>query len=171
MPGVLTAHRDLWIALDPAARARLGQLPFVILDAEFRNEAWWRVDVDLDRRRVDARQASEILPRDVNETLVQELMLFAWQMTGTDRKVARMCFGMTSAVAEQISSLTSQQIRAITLRPDARAQLRWSQDLNLWRDLLTAAASDAAMLGELQLTAKLRFCSEIIEGSERGAGG
>jgi hypothetical protein len=170
-PAVLAQHHDLWIALDPAARQRLAKLPFVILDAEFRNDTWWRFAGDPVVRQVELRNALSDFSRDLNEGLVHELILFAWQVAGTDRAVAQLSFGMTPAVSEIIATLNSQQVRALTMQPSARASLRWADDVDLWRDLLTAAAGDDARLYDLQLYAKVRFCGEIIHGAAQLASG
>lgn len=39
---IVTEHRELWVGLDLQARQRLASLPFVIVDARFRNDAKWR---------------------------------------------------------------------------------------------------------------------------------
>ncbi len=161
-PRVLTECREMWVGLDAAARQRLATLPFVIMDVEFKNEAWWRVARDGGEARSSPTEPGYGLPRDVHVILVHELILFAWQVAGTDRTVAQLLFGMSASVAQIVAALNSQQVRAITTQADARLQLRWADDWVLWRDMLTAAAArDEGKLAEIQLQTKVRFCSEL----------
>lgn len=74
---IVIENRELWVRLGTDARHAIAQMPFIIVEAHFRNAAWWR--------RVSANEttdsATEVnangLPRDASEHLMHETTMFA----------------------------------------------------------------------------------------------
>lgn len=154
----LTENRKLWIRLDSQARERAAQMPFVIVDAQFNDDARWAGIAKGEPVPVLANG----LPKEISEALMLEVLMFAWQLAHADKRTAMMSLGMSSTVADTIAALTPQAIRDIALRECASLQLRWSHDLQFWRDFLLAAKNgDEEKLSELFLQANLLLCSEL----------
>jgi hypothetical protein len=67
---LVSANRELWIKLGPDARKRAARLPFVIVDLHFADEEWWRRLADVPTSDARAPDATNGLPRELNERLV-----------------------------------------------------------------------------------------------------
>jgi hypothetical protein len=163
-PDIVALNREAWLAATGEARYSLSMLPFVLVDIRFMNAAWWhRMSVtDLHQHR--AGESSNGLPDDSSEELMQETMMFAWQTARWDRSAAQLLLGMSARVANIIAALTPQQVRTIAAREPHAVRVRWGGDPWFWRDLLLAASmSDHQRLAALQLTGKLRICSELAQ--------
>lgn len=161
---VVALNRQLWIGATREARHSLAMLPFVLVDARFMDAAWWRRMSAIDLHQHGAGEDSNGLPDDSSAELMQETMMFAWQTARWDRSAAQLLLGMSSPVANVIAALTPQQVRAIAAREPHAVRVRWGDDPWFWRDLLSAASmSDQLRLAALQLTGKLRICSELAE--------
>lgn len=159
---VITSHVEFWLRLEPAARQSMARMPFIIMDAYFQDEMWWRrvTDYGLDDAQTDA--ASNGLPREVSEHLMHETVMLAWQTARWDHTVAQMSLAMSPSVVAIVSALTPQQVRVISARECHAIRVRWVDDLQFWRDLLAAAAlRDGDRLRQLHLHAKLLLCSEL----------
>ncbi len=161
---IVTENSELWVRIDPETRQRAARLPFVIVDAHFKDEAWWRRVTANRPPEAGTEEPSNGLPRQASEHLMHETTIFAWQTARWDRTVAQMSLGMSPSVADFIAALTPQQIRAIAARESQGIRVRWADDPRLWRDLLTAAkAGDGEKLAELHLYAKLLMCSDLAQ--------
>jgi hypothetical protein len=159
---IITEHRELWTRMDPAARQALARMPFVITDAHFRDEMWWRRVMEVRANEAEPDAHLNGLPREASEHLMHETTMLAWQTARWDHTVAQMSLAMSSSVAMIISALTPQQIRVISARECHAIQVRWIDDVQFWLDLLTAAISgDEDKLGDLRLHAKLLLCGEL----------
>lgn len=161
---IIAQNRDLWVHLGLEARQKTARIPFVIVDAQFKNEEWWRRAAESDARESEAEESLNGLPREASEHLMHELTIFAWQTARWDRTVAQMSLGMSPPVVELIAALTPQQVRAIATRDSQGMRVRWADDPRFWRDLLVAAkAGNDEKLAEIHLHAKLLLCSELAQ--------
>jgi hypothetical protein len=156
----ITENRELWLALHADRVAGIATLPFVIVDAQFADFSWWEASV---RGDVPLHDENATKPASESSTeLMDEVAMFAWQIVRWDRNTAQLSLGMTPAVADIISSLGPQQMRAISKAGAHCLRLRWHNDARFWRELLTAAIhSETKALSLLSLHAKLRLCSEL----------
>ena len=158
----VTENRECWLRLSSDARHRAAQMPFIIVDVEFRNEAWWRRVVD--SNAAGAGPAINGIRREANAQLAQEVLMFAWQTARWDRAVARQLFGMASSVAEIIAVLTPHQVLDIASREHLSVRVRWAENVPFWKDFLMAAAnSDDDRLADVHLYAKLLLCGELAD--------
>ena len=108
---LVSANRDLWAQLGPEARRRAALLPFVILDLHFADEAWWQRAIAAPASTLHEPDSTNWLPSELSERLVQETLMFAWQMARSDRTAAQVSFAMRSTVAAMIGQLTPGQVR------------------------------------------------------------
>lgn len=161
---VVVANRDLWVRLDTNGRRAIARLPFLVLDAHFGEEAWWRRAAGQMTRPVPQGGECNHLPHELAEQLMHETTMFAWQTARWDRTVAQLSLGMTSGVVAIVAALTPQQIRIIATTQSEAIRVRWDDDVQFWRELLTAAnAKETRKLAELHLLAKLRLCGGIAQ--------
>lgn len=157
----VTENRECWLRLSSDARRRAAQMPFIIVDVEFRNAAWWRGAVDGNAARVGP--VINGLWREASLHLAQEVLMFAWQTARWDRAVARQLFGMASAVVEIISVLTPHQVLDIASREHLSVRVRWAENVPFWKDFLMAAENgDDDRLADVHLYAKLLLCGELV---------
>jgi len=150
------ANGELWAKSSPEARKRAARMPFVVLDLHFADEQWWRSAIAKPICVVREPEIFNGLPIELSERLVQETLMFAWQMARSDRIAAQVSFAMRPPVAQMIGALTPRQVRDIASRRRGDIQLRWHEDGHFWGDLLLAAETgDDERVAELQLHAKL----------------
>lgn len=162
MPIMLRANRNLWCQLNADARWRLADFPFVIVDARFREDDWWRGRGAVPDNAIAEYPSAESL-RDQRQSLLLETLMFAWQVAREDSRVAQILFAMTPTVARVISSLAMQDIRTLAINQSNCLRVRWDSDAQIWRDLLLAVATDNEVaLEEVRLHAKLLFCGDLI---------
>lgn len=160
---LVSANRELWARLGSEARKRAALMPFVILDLHFANETWWRRVIDAPPSAVREPDVTNGLPPELSERLVQETLMFAWQMARSDRTAAQVSFAMQPPVAAMIGELTPGQVRDIASRTMGDIHVRWEDDGRFWRELLLAAeAGDNEAVAELQLHAKLLLLGPLI---------
>lgn len=172
-PSLVEELCDLWVNMDLHARRRAARVPFSIVDARFQDEAWWRqvaeaakanpILLAVEPEEGNPRPSTNGLPGEASELLMLETLMFAWQTARWNRMVALVSFGMSPSVADVIAMLSPQQVRSISARAHHCVEVRWSNDLQFWRDLLVAAAArDEEKLGELHLLAKLLYCGGLV---------
>ena len=160
---LVSANRDLWAQLRPEARKRAALLPFVILDLYFADEAWWQRAIAAPASTLHEPDSTNWLPSELSERLVQETLMFAWQMARSDRTAAQVSFAMRPTVAAIIGELTPGQVRDIASRESRIIHVRWQQDGRFWRELLLAAeAQDDEAIAELHLHAKLQLLGPLV---------
>jgi hypothetical protein len=159
----VSANRDLWARLGSEARRRAALMPFVVLDLHFANEAWWRRVIDAPASAVREPDVAQRLPPELSERLIQETLIFAWQMARSDRRAAQVLFAMRPSVAAMIGALTPGQVRDIASRRSGDIHVRWAEDGRFWRELLLAAeAGNEQAVAELHLHAKLLLLGPLI---------
>jgi hypothetical protein len=157
-------NREAWIGASRDARHSLAMLPFVLVDAHFMDVDWWRSVSAIDLHQHGARSDPNGLPEDSSAELMQETLMFAWQTARWDRLAAQFLLGMSYRVTNVIAGLTPQQVRTIAEREPQAIRIRWGDDPLFWQDLLSAARmADYQRLATLQLTGKLRICSELTD--------
>lgn len=160
---LVSANRDLWAQLRPEARKRAALLPFVILDLHFADETWWQRAIDSPASNLHEPNSTNWLPSELSERLVQETLMFAWQMARSDRTAAQVSFGMRPAVAVIIGELKPGQVRDIASWKRESLRMRWQDDSRFWREILLAAgARDNEAIAELHLHAKLQLLGPLI---------
>jgi len=161
-PPMLSENLDLWGRLSEDARRSLAQMPFVIIEAQFKNAVWWRQAAEQGSHDNASDGHPNGLPREAREHLMHEITMLAWQMSRWDQTVAKLLLGIAPSVKAIIASLTPQQIRVIASNQNQAIQVRWADDALLWRDFLLAArAGDEKRLARLHLHAKMLLCTEL----------
>ena len=161
---IVAEHRGLWAGLDRETRRSMARIPFVIVDAHFMDEPWWRQVTACTPVEASARQPSDGLPPEASEHLMHETTMFAWQTARWDRTAAQLSLGMSRPVADVIAALAPRQIRMIAAQESSGVRVRWADDPQFWTDLLVAAKDrDDGRVAELHLHAKLLMCGELAQ--------
>ncbi|HYX74075.1 MAG TPA: hypothetical protein VE819_05260 [Steroidobacteraceae bacterium] len=144
--GLLQPLAELWRALDGAARRRAAACPYLLLDAGFGDPARWRTppaaaqvgDVATERylRYFSVPTATEV---------ARLVFIYAWHLSRSQPAAARLLLGMPAASIALISRYTLWQIQALAESHPEWLRPRWPARVQVWRELLLAAASADAM--------------------------
>ena len=90
--------------------------------------------------------------------------MFAWQTARWDRSSRAVVAGNVVGCRQYHRCLDSSAGPHDCGAEPHAVRIRWGDDPCFWRDLLSAASrSDQQRLSMLQLTGKLRICSELAE--------
>ena len=154
---------EVWSELTPQDLRRAARVPFAIIDVHFTNTTWWRQATESIDATGTSNQCLGCWPRRFTEPLMQETLILAWHSAKCDRRVARLSFGMSPAVADVIASLSPRQLTDISRRHSDDLRIRWQDNVNLWMHLLRSASiADERTLEEIHVHIKLRFCGELM---------
>lgn len=159
--------RSVWASVSEQGLQRAARFPFVIVDASFMDEAWWR-SVAADPSRVIAGPTETLVwPPEASEDLLGELLVFAWHTVKWDRRIARLSLGVISGVADVIATLTPRQLAIVSARHATILRLRWQEDPEFWTRLIKAAGDgDEEALSDIQLHAKLLLSGPLVAGRD-----
>lgn len=133
--------RELLLRITPESCAWAARRAFILVHLELDDpRTWRRVLLHTARSRAvsDARGA---MPRASAIQLARATLMLAWYTVRADRTAATVLFGMHSAVADMIASLSLTQIDRIAEQHFHLARPRWEDHLALWRELLEASQS------------------------------
>jgi hypothetical protein len=132
---------ESWRLLDSAARRRAAACPYLLLDAGFADPLRWR---PLPAPQVgDAAQGAytSFFTVPAATEVARLVFTYAWHLARSQAAAARLLLGMPAPSAAHIAHYTLRQIQALAdthlewLRP------RWPARVQVWRELLLAAAA------------------------------
>jgi hypothetical protein len=165
--GLLPPLAELWCALDGAARRRAAACPYLLLDAGFGDPTRWRTppgapqvgDAAIDRyaRYFSVPAATEV---------ARLVFIYAWHLSRSQSAAARLLLGMPAASVALISRYTLRQIQALAESHPEWLRPRWPTRVQVWRELLLAAASGETMRLE---RARLRGLTLLAAEARRAA--
>jgi hypothetical protein len=158
VPAVIE-NPHLWSSLDESARARAGQVQFLILDVRFHDDDWWQQAI-----AGNAPSSPQAQGHPLVDQLMEETLLLATQVVSWDPHAARMTLGMSPTVAEWLQGLHPQLLASIRRRHGAELQLRWQDDWKFWRSLLIAARDDDEQaMRACRLDARLLYGGDMFQ--------
>jgi hypothetical protein len=132
---------ELWCMLEPQARRRAANCPYLLLDAGFADTQRWRVCAPGQVGDSAPLAYAAFFTVPAAGEVARLVFTYAWHLARAEPSAARLLLGMPAASAELISGYTLRQIQLLAgghldwLRP------RWPARVEVWRDLLIAAAS------------------------------
>jgi hypothetical protein len=135
---------ELWRVLDGQARRRAAACPYLLLDAGFADPARWR---SLPAPQVgDAGQGAytAFFTVPAATEVARLVFTYAWHLARSQGAAARLLLGMPAASAALISHYTLRQIHALAERRLEWLKPRWPSRVQVWRELLLAAAAGEA---------------------------
>jgi hypothetical protein len=155
--------RDLFALTTPAARRRVAERTFLLVDMNFRDPEWWNA---VRRRPTDPQRNPPwrgSFPRLPAIHLVRATLLLAWNGLRADPATACVLFGMTPTVAGTLTRLTLNEIDGIAQKHFRHIRARWDDRPAVWRKLLLAAQTDELRpMGELNLHALQLLAGELL---------
>jgi hypothetical protein len=156
-------HGRLWVQLDMEALRRAARFPFLIVDVHFLDEAWWRqVLVNPQGSTGEGSPVCLSTPESAQK-LMSEVLVFAWHMAKSDRRVAQLVLGMAPSVVEIFRGLAPQELDAVSGLRCGALRLRWQEDQEFWTRLVRAARDgDEEALADIHLHAKLLLSGELM---------
>lgn len=141
---LLRETADLWGALDAAARRRAAACPYLVLDAGFADAARWRVlpAIEVGDAGRGAYSAFFTVPGTLE--VARQVFTYAWHLARAEGAAARLLLGMPGATAALVARCTLRQILALAEGRCGWLRPRWPSRVQVWRELLRAAAAGEA---------------------------
>lgn len=139
-PGLLREVSALWPALDAPGRRRAAACPYLLLDGGFAERERWRQPAPQvgDSSR-PARAGFFTVPGTVE--VARLLFTYAWHLARVQGAAARLLLGMPPDCAALIGACTLRHMHTLAERHPEWLRPRWPAHPEVWRELLTAAAS------------------------------
>lgn len=163
---LLADLRELWTALDGAARRRASWCPYLLVDAGFlhvQRWAWVRGHHVRDEERIIE---PKFFTTTRSTTVARLVFTYAWHLTRSQHSAARLLLGMSGQCAELIAACTLKQITDLAEHHPEWLQPRWPGHIRVWRELLTTAIS-----GESQALEQVRMRGLQLLAAEARLGG
>jgi hypothetical protein len=144
---------ELWRDLDGAARQRAASCPYLLLDAGFADPDRWRAPAAPPQVGDGATVRYACYFTVPGAAGVARLVfIYAWHLARSQAAAARLLLGMPAPSAAVISQYTLRQIQTLSENHPEWLRPRWPARVQVWRELLLAAASgDAALLERARL--------------------
>jgi len=175
--GLLQQFAALWRDLDGAARRRAAACPYLLLDAGFADPLrWQRAPAPRVGDAVAARYACYFTVPAAAE-VARLVFIYAWHLARSQAAAARLLLGMAVPSALLIGGHTLRQIQALAESHPEWLRPRWPARVQVWRELLLAAAAgEAARLERARLrglpllAAEARLASNAATARSAAAG-
>ena len=131
---------ERWRALDAAARRRAAACPYLLLDAGFADPLRWRGAAG--QQVGDAPRGAYTCYFTVpSATAVARLVFtYAWHLARSPGPAARLLLGMSPPCAALIGQHTLSHMHALAETRREWLKPRWPTRVQVWRELLLAAA-------------------------------
>ncbi|HUJ53234.1 MAG TPA: hypothetical protein VLX08_06745 [Steroidobacteraceae bacterium] len=134
---------ELWDGLDANARHRAAACPYLLLDAGFADPPRWRAATAPEVGDANGAYGSFFTVPATAE-VARLVFTYAWHLARSQSAAARVLLGMPAPSAALISHYTLRQIHALAERRPDWLKPRWPSRVQVWRELLLAAASGEA---------------------------
>jgi hypothetical protein len=136
---------ELWRALDERSRWRAAACPYLLVDACFAEPQRWQWLTGL--RINDAPRAPCAVFFTVPQTaaVARTVFVYAWSMVVNHSEGAATVLGIHPYCAGLLGSCSVTQVHELAERGCAWLRPRWLKRVQLWRQMLVAAAEDDAV--------------------------
>ncbi len=162
---------ELWCMLEPKARHRAANCPYLLLDAGFADPARWRVcpQGQVGDNAPLAYAAFFTVPAAAE--VARLIFTYAWHLARAEPPAARLLLGMPAASATLIGGYSLRQIQVLAERRLDWLHPRWPARVEVWRDLLLAAAAgEGPALERARLRGLTLLAAETCQASARSVG-
>jgi hypothetical protein len=132
---------ELWRMLAPEARRRAANCPYLLLDAGFADPPRWRVSPPGQVGDSAPLAYAAFFTVPTAGEVARLVFTCGWHLARSEPAAARLLLGMPAASAALISGYTLRQIQLLAERHPDWLRPRWPARVEVWRDLLIAAAS------------------------------
>jgi hypothetical protein len=160
----LIEQRNLWVAVDTQGRNRLADTPFLQLNIQFGNVPYWRLLAHQPPSKVPVPPGCRSLWPHVRQYLMAETLICAWHTAQDNPIAAQIFYGMAREVVAIIAAMPIQRILEIATHHDRALELRWADQLGIWKGFLDHhASSQEQKLALAKTQATTRLISELLE--------
>jgi hypothetical protein len=132
---------ELWHTLDASARRRAAGCPYLLLDAGFADPSRWRPLPAPQVGDVGHGAYASFFTVPAATELARLVFIYAWHLACSQGSAARLLLGMPAASALLIRHYTLRQIQTLAESRTEWLKPRWPARVQVWRELLLAAAS------------------------------
>ena len=141
---LLRQFGELWPVLDPAARRRAAGCPYLLLDAGFADPVRWRQPAALGVGDSGNSSYVTFFTVPVAVEVARLVFTYAWHLARSQSAAARLLLGMPAGCATLIAHWSLRQIQALAEAHPEWLRPRWPTRVQVWRELLLAAAAGEA---------------------------
>jgi hypothetical protein len=142
--GLLQQLAGLWRDLDGAARRRAAACPYLLLDAGFADPLRWRAAPAPQVGDAGAERYARYFTVPATAEVARQVFIFAWHLARSQATAARLLLGMAAPSAMLIAGHTLRQIQVLAESHPEWLRPRWPARVQVWRELLLAAAAGEA---------------------------
>ena len=135
---------ELWRVLDAAARRRAAACPYLLVDAGFADPQRWRQPAPLGVGDTGEAAYSTFFTVAGTNEVARLVFTYAWHLARAHGAAARLLLGMSAPCAALIAHLSLRQIHSLAQTHPHWLRPRWPARVQVWRELLLAAASGEA---------------------------
>ncbi len=156
---------ELWRALDAGARRRAAACPYLLFDAGFAEPLRWRPQaVQVGEARAGY---TAYFTAAAAEPMTRLVITYAWHLARAQGAAAQLLLGMPAPCAALIARHTLPQIQALAEAHPQWLRPRWPARVQVWRELLLAAAGgESGALERARLRGLTLLAAEVRRGSE-----
>ncbi|HKD54581.1 MAG TPA: hypothetical protein VKB72_10225 [Steroidobacteraceae bacterium] len=164
---------EVWRSLDAPARRRAASCPYLLVDAGFADPLRWR-QTPAPQVGDAAHAAYTAFFTVPAATLLARLVFtYAWHLARTQSAAARLLLGMQAPSVALIRHYTLCQIQVLAENHLEWLRPRWPARVQVWRELLQAAASGepaslerARLRGLTLLAAEARLAPRLARAAQ-----
>jgi hypothetical protein len=135
---------ELWRVLDLAARRRAAACPYLLVDAGFADPQRWRQPSPPGVSDTGEAAYSTFFTVPGTTEVARLVFTYAWHLARAHGAAARLLLGMSAPCAALIGHLSLRQLHSLAETHQAWLRPRWPARVQVWRELLLAAASGEA---------------------------
>ena len=139
--GLLHQLGDLWQRLDAGARHRAAGCPYLLLDAGFADPLRWRAPPTPQVGDAGSHRYACYFTVPAAAEVGRLVFVYAWHLARSQAAAARLLLGMPASSAALIGHYTLRQILTLAETRIEWLRPRWPARVQVWRELLLAAAS------------------------------
>jgi hypothetical protein len=132
---------ESWRVLDSAARRRAASCPYLLVDAGFADPLRWRAPPAPQVGDVAQPAYTAFFTVPAAAMLARLVFTYAWHLARTQGAAARLLLGMPPPSVALIRHYTLCQIQALAESHLEWLRPRWPARVQVWRELLQAAAA------------------------------
>jgi hypothetical protein len=167
-PPLIAQLEPLWRSLDALGRRRAAHCPFLLLDAGLGRPSqrpWAGEPAVRDRDWNPLPSPFFTVARTVSVTRL--VLAYAWHLVHSERAAARLFLGISPACAGRLAACTLRQVMQLAENDPRLLKPRWPHRVQVWRELLGAAAGadplgmEQSRMRGLQLLAAEARASEL----------
>lgn len=162
---------DLWRMLDGPARHRAAACPYLLLDAGFADASRWRACAQPQVGDTAPLAYAAFFSVPTANEVARLVFTYAWHLVRSQPAAARLLLGMPPASAALIGAYTLRQIQGLAENRCDWLRPRWPGRLQVWCDLLLAAAAgEGRALERARLRGLTLLAAEAWRGESQSPG-